>query len=1045
MTKDEYPVKLKQKSESTENDLRYFSSKYKESFFLIFENCPYPIFLINKKGMVENSNLAAVKLLKGNRKDEIKDKPFKGLLKKSSRGSFEKRFNFFMKNDHKKFESKLVFKDKRNADITCSALLVKDNSDSNNRIVLFAHDITELKKAKKVSESKSNLLTSLLDNIPDHIFFKDKNSRFIRVNKAKAAKAGKEEDFFIGKTDFDFFPKDEAEEMLKDEKQIIAKGKPIIEKEQKVTRPDGKEEWFLVTKVPSYDRKGNVIGTLGISKNITEKKKLEEKLKERVEKLGEEVVLKSNLLTSLLDNTPDNIYFKDKKSRFVAVSKSLSKWIGASSSAEMIGKTDFDYFTKEHAEQAYRDEQKIIKTGKPIEGKIEKETHSDGRITWVSTTKIPRYDEKGRVIGTLGISRDVTEKIKLEEKLKERLGQLGEEVVLKSNLLTSLLDNIPDRIYFKDKKSRFVQASKSVANQFGVKSVDELIGKTDSDYFTKEHAELAYRDEQEIIKTGKPIEGKIEKETHPDGRITWASTTKIPRYDEEGNIIGILGISRDITKRKELEEKLKERLEELGEEVLFKSRLLTSLLDNMPDRIYFKDERSRFIAVSESLVQWLGAINAEEMIRKTDFDYFTKEHADQAYIDEQEIIKTGKPVEGKIEKETHSDGRINWVSTTKIPRYDEEGNVIGTLGISRDITDKVLAEKKLEESANQLKTIVNAVSEGLAIVDENHKILEANEFLFELFGLKREKVINKKCHKIFAPWEETCKKCPLKKLFEKNEGSPVIEKTKVSKNGTIRYFSIQCYPIPNYNEKKLKSVISIRDITERKNMEKKNIQNYKRKMKNLSHKLTLAEERERKRIATDLHADIGQTLAFLKIKIGELKEKNTSSNIQKSLEEFYNLVQNAITSARSLMSQISPTILYELGFVPAVDWLAESILKENDIEYEFSDDGKEKPLTDDLRILLFQAVRELLTNIRKHAKAKKVKISIKRNKENIQIEIEDNGIGFDISALDSYCEKDVGFGLLNIRSRIDVVGGSFEIESQKKRGTKIILKAPINI
>jgi signal transduction histidine kinase len=90
-------------------------------------------------------------------------------------------------------------------------------------------------------------------------------------------------------------------------------------------------------------------------------------------------------------------------------------------------------------------------------------------------------------------------------------------------------------------------------------------------------------------------------------------------------------------------------------------------------------------------------------------------------------------------------------------------------------------------------------------------------------------------------------------------------------------------------------------------------------------------------------------------------------------------------------------------------------------------------------------LRELLVNIRKHAKAKKVKISIKRNKDNIQIEVKDDGVGFDISVLDSYCEKDIGFGLLNIRERIDIVGGSFEIESNKNKGTKITLKAPINI
>ncbi len=763
MTKDEFLVKLKQKSEVMENDLRHLSSKYQKSFSLIFDICPYPIFLIDKKGSVEDLNPASVKLLKRN-KDEIKDKPFKRLLKKSSRDSFEKRFNFLMKKDHKKIGFNLVFKDKEGTNVPCSALVVKDNNNNNNRIILFAHDITE--EAQKTSSFKSDLLTSLLDNIPEHV-------------------------------------------------------------------------------------------------------------------------------------------------------------------------------------------------------------------------------------------------------------------------------------YFKDRESRFVLTSKSVADQFGVKNVEELIGKTDFDYFTKEHAKLAYRDEQEIIKTGKTIEVKDEKETHPDGRITWVSTTKIPRYDGERNIIGILGISRDVTEKKKLEEKLKERVEQLGEEVVFKSELLTSLLDTIPDLIYFKDRKSRFVELSKSKAKQVG-LPKEKVIGKTDFDYFTKEHAEQAYRDEQKIIKTGKPVEGKIEKETHPDGRITWVSTTKVPRYDEKGKVIGTLGISRDVTGIVLTEKELEGSTNKLETIVNAVSEGLAIVDENHVILEANEFLFKLFGLKREKVINKKCHKIFPPWEEACKNCPLQKSFDKNENSPVIEKTKVLKNGTIRHFSIQCYPIPNNNEKEHKSVISIRDITERKNMEKKNLQNYKRKMKNLSHKLTLAEERERKRIATDLHADIGQTLAFLKLKIGETMEKNSSPSIQKSLKEIHNLVQDAITSARSLISQISPTILYELGFVPAVDWLAENILKENKIKYEFKDDGKEKPLTDDLRILLFHAVRELLINIRKHANAKKVKISIERKKENIKIEVEDDGVGFDTSTLDSYCEKDVGFGLLNIRSRVEVVGGSFEIESHKKKGTKIILNVPIN-
>lgn len=151
---------------------------------------------------------------------------------------------------------------------------------------------------------------------------------------------------------------------------------------------------------------------------------------ETIRKKTEEVLTSEHyLFRALMEHTTDNIYFKDKKSRFVKVNKSLAEWLGVSSPEEMIGKTDFDYFTEEHAKPAYQDEQELMKTGKPIVGKVEKETHPDGRVTWVSTTKIPRYDEKGNIIGTLGISRDVTEQKKAEEQLKQLLEELSTPVL----------------------------------------------------------------------------------------------------------------------------------------------------------------------------------------------------------------------------------------------------------------------------------------------------------------------------------------------------------------------------------------------------------------------------------------------------------------------------------------------------------------------------------------------------------------------------------------------------------------------------------------
>jgi PAS domain S-box-containing protein len=123
-------------------------------------------------------------------------------------------------------------------------------------------------------------------------------------------------------------------------------------------------------------------------------------------------------LRILMDTIPDSIYFKDRDSRFIRANKALARWVGAGEPSQLLGKTDFDLFTEEHARQAYEDEQEILRSGRPLVGKEEKETWPDGRITWVSTTKMPYLDSKGCVIGTFGSSRDITERKRAEEELR---------------------------------------------------------------------------------------------------------------------------------------------------------------------------------------------------------------------------------------------------------------------------------------------------------------------------------------------------------------------------------------------------------------------------------------------------------------------------------------------------------------------------------------------------------------------------------------------------------------------------------------------------
>src|SRR5262249_49768193 len=125
------------------------------------------------------------------------------------------------------------------------------------------------------------------------------------------------------------------------------------------------------------------------------------------------------------------------------------------------------------------------------------------------------------------------------------------------SLLTSLMDHVPDRIYFKDAESRFLRINRALAGQFGLDDPIDAIGKTDFDFFTAEHAEQAFRDEQQPMRTGEAMVGQEEKETWPDGRVTWVSTTKLPLRDGEGKVVGTFGVSRDVTARRLAEEDLR--------------------------------------------------------------------------------------------------------------------------------------------------------------------------------------------------------------------------------------------------------------------------------------------------------------------------------------------------------------------------------------------------------------------------------------------------------------------------------------------------------
>jgi PAS domain S-box-containing protein len=441
-------------------------------------------------------------------------------------------------------------------------------------------DITERKQTEETFQHERNLLRTLIDSMPELINYKDTEGRYLLNNHAHLQSLGVEhQEDVLGKTMFDFHPTELAQRYYEDEMQVLRTGEAVLDKEETVIRYDtGERRWHLTSKVPLKDNQGKVTSIISISTDITDRKHYEDKIQQE-----------HTLLRTLIDNLPDYIYIKDTQGRFVVGNVAVVRRWGFASEDEFIGKTDFDILPHDLAVQYYASEQEIIISGKGVYDheapavntqKIKK----DG---WISTTKVPLKDNKGKNIGIVGIGRDITERKRMEETLRETADKFR-FVFENAYDGLSIFEETPDR-----KQRRLIDCNKRYSEMAG-RSREELlqIGST------MNIAKTLSADPHESNAQNVVLRGSFSW-IRPDGKDNVIEYTAVP-IKIQGKIITI-GIDRDITERKRIEEEREQLIKKL-QAALSDVKTLSGLVPICANCKQIRDDKGFWMQV-ESYIQ----------------------------------------------------------------------------------------------------------------------------------------------------------------------------------------------------------------------------------------------------------------------------------------------------------------------------------------------------------------------------------------------------------------------------------------------------------
>lgn len=664
----------------------------------------------------------------------------------------------------------------------------------------------------------------------------------------------------------------------------------------------------------------------------------------------------------------------------------------------------------------------------------------DADYKWLKwhVTKVP---EKQRCYL---VATDISQQKRLEAKLKEsetRFQQLAVKHVQEGDLLHTLMENTPDHIYFKDTESRFIRINRSLADQFGLKNPTDAVHKTDFDFFTREHAQQAYQDEQNVIASGKPIEGKQEKETWPDEQDTWVSTTKVPIRDREGRIMGTCGISRDITEYYRAQQAVRDS-----------EANWRSLVESVPDIISTLD--------LDYCLQFVNRLpptlelKPEDIVGKSVFDFLPEEHHPRIKEACAKVIETGEPATYEVQ------GLISgyWYASCIGP-IQQDGELIGFVMASTNITDRKQAEVELQHSEERFRRAVLNAPLPIMIHAEDGEVLQISRAWTELTGYTLEDIPTISKWLAQAHSQETEEiKAHLTQLYRSTERVAEGEYVIFTKSGKRQIWELSSSLLGALPDKRHLGISMALNITERIKTQEamqqaKETAEYASRAKsdflaNMSHELR-----------TPLNAIIGFAEILRDELVGSINadQKECVNDIhisgQHLLEMINDILDLSKIEAGKMVLQLETFSIVEA--VEEVNAIITALAVKKNLDLTLDYD-RNCPIEAD-RVKFKQIFYNLLSNAVKFTpEGGKVATQLKVTETELCAEVIDTGIGISetdqaklfapftqIDTSKSRRYGGTGLGLALTHRLIVLHGGEISVKSEEGKGSNFTLRIPL--